>query len=71
MTQVMRGGRFVRITKEQAAEREARGLHVEWDEGVYYHYFPHYDPPEVKAADEAQQRNVEEIGDDYALISKW
>jgi hypothetical protein len=37
---VPRSGRAVQITKEEADQREARGLHVEWAEGVGLHYFP-------------------------------
>lgn len=41
----LRSGRFILLTVEQALARKRAGLHVEWDEGVLYHYFPDDDPP--------------------------
>ena len=46
---VLRSGRFVILTVAQALARKRAGLHVEWDEGVLYHYFPDDDPPPDQA----------------------
>lgn len=40
----LRCGRCVVLSPEERADRIANGLHVEWAEGVGYHYFPSYDP---------------------------
>ncbi len=37
-------GRAIPITADEAADREAQGLHVEWAEGVGHHYFPESSP---------------------------
>lgn len=39
-------GHSKQISQGAARERIAQRLHVCWDEGILYHYFPDYDPGE-------------------------